>query len=194
MTENDPRTRRFSRLPYLFAVIASSIVVLAAWVLRDHFTPIVPGVRAPAFVVPDLEGNPVSLADYRGNVVLLNIWATWCPPCREEMPSMERLHQDLEGEDFEIIAISVDAKVGERGYDGKIGGDVAEFVEDFGLSFVILHDPSGRIANTYQTTGLPESFIIGRDGIIYKRISGATTWDAAQHRELIRRLLDDFGR
>ena len=67
------------------------------------------------------------------------------------------------------------------------------FAEDFGLTFPILHDPTGRIALTYQTTGLPESFLLGRDGVIYKRIAGGTTWDAAQHRDLIRRVLDDAG-
>jgi cytochrome c biogenesis protein CcmG, thiol:disulfide interchange protein DsbE len=191
MTEDYPRTRRFSRLPYLLAIIAASMVVLAAWVLRDRFTPLVPGVRAPAFVIPDLDGKPVSLADHRGEVVLVNIWATWCPPCREEMPSMERLYRDFADEDFEILAISVDAKVGEIGYDGRMGGNIRKFAEDYGLTFPILHDPSGKIAITYQTTGLPETFLVGRDGVIYKRVSGATTWDAAQHRELIQRVLDD---
>ncbi len=191
MTENAQPPGRPSRLPYVLAVIACSMVVLAAWVLRDYFSPLVPGVRAPGFEVASLDGSTVSLHDYRGKVVLVNIWATWCPPCVEEMPSMQRLYEDLAEEDFEILAVSVDAKVGERGYDGRLGGDVRRFAEDFGLSFPILHDPTGRIALTYQTTGLPESFLVGRDGVIYKRIAGGTTWDAAQHRDLIRRVLDD---
>lgn len=182
---------RSSRLPYVFAGVALLLVIGLAWANRDRFTPVTPGAPAPEFEARTLEGDTMGLQDFRGKVVLLNIWATWCPPCVEEMPSMQRLYEEYEDADFEVVAVSVDAQQGETDEFGNPGGDVAEFVESMGLTFRILHDPSGRIQQTYQTTGVPESFVIGRDGVIYKRVTGATEWDADQHRELIDRLLED---
>ena len=79
---------------------------------------------------------------------------------------------------------------GNRGWGGNIGGDVREFAEEFGLTFEILRDPSGDIAEIYQTTGLPETFLIGRDGVIYRKVAGGTLWDDDQYVEQIQRLLD----
>ena len=191
MTDPRPQPERYSRTPYGLAILAAFGVVVTAWVARDFFQPIVPGVQAPAFEVPDLAGQEVALEDHRGDVVLLNIWATWCAPCREEMPSMQRLYDEFEGTDFEILAVSVDAPVGQIGGDGRPGGDVEGFVEEMGLTFPILHDRTQQIQYTYQTTGLPESFLLDRDGVVIKRIAGGTAWDADQHKDLIRRLLDE---
>lgn len=191
MTDQAQQPERYSRLPYGLAIIACFGVVLTAWVARDLFTPLVPGARAPAFEVSNLEGAPVALEDHRGEVVLVNIWATWCPPCRDEMPSMQRLYDELEGTDFEILAVSVDAPIGQVGVDGRVGGDVAEFAEEMGLTFPILHDRTQQLQYVYQTTGLPESFLLDRNGVIIKRIAGGTAWDADQHKQLIRRLLDE---
>ncbi len=103
---------------------------------------------------------------------------------------MQRLAEELEGTDFEVVAVSVDAQnQGAVGWGGNVGGDVAAFVDEYGLTFEILRDPSGLIAETYQTTGLPESFLIGRDGVIYKKVAGGTEWDAEQYVEQIQRLL-----
>lgn len=182
-------SRKYSRTPYGLAILAALGVVITAWVARDFFQPLVPGVRAPDFEIANLDGELVSLKDHRGKVVLVNIWATWCPPCREEMPSMERLYTAFDGEDFEILAVSVDAPVGEIGPDGREGGNVAEFAAEMELTFPILHDQTGMLQYTYQTTGLPESFLLDKDGVIYKRIAGGTAWDAVPHQESIRRLL-----
>lgn len=168
-------------------------MVVAAWVARDRFRPVIAGERAPSFVVQDLEGERVALDQYAGKVLILNVWATWCAPCREEMPSMERLYRDIRDEDFEILAVSVDASPGERDERGNPGASkqrLAEFAAEYDLTFPILHNPSGDIQATYQTTGVPESFIIGRDGVIQRRIAGATVWDHDRYRELIRSLLD----
>src|SRR5207249_1411120 len=108
--------------------------------------------------------QPASLARYRGRVILLNVWATWCPPCRVEMPSLERLHQKLAGQDFEVVAVSID--------DGD-SSRVMQFARELGLGFDILQDKEGAIQRTYQTTGVPESFVIDRDGIIIKKVIGA---------------------
>ena len=169
--------------------MALVLVVVLAWVNRDRLNPVGTGTRAPGFQVADLAGDPVSFDDYRGKVVLVNIWATNCPPCRQEMPSMQRLYQSVQSDDFEILAISVDGEMGQSGPGGFLGGDVQAFAEELGLTFPILRDPTGEIQRTYQTTGLPESFLVGRDGIIYKKVTGATEWDAEEHQEQIHRLL-----
>jgi len=196
--EKETRTtrRRASRLPYVGAMLGMGLLVVAAWAGRGRFEPVIAGRPAPDFAATDMEGRPVHLQDYRGKVVLVNVWATWCPPCREEMPSMQRLYEEVRrepgGEDFEILAVSVDASLQRpdplgRGVERR---DLVEFGEEFGLTFPIVHDPAGDIQRIYQTTGVPESFVVGRDGVIYKRIAGSTSWDAPQYRELIRRLLD----
>ncbi len=129
------------------------------------------GSTAPTFHAPDLRtGRPTTLADYRGKVVLLNIWATWCEPCRVEMPSMERIYRRLgAGGDFRIVAVSIDEQ-----------GD-----------FDILHDQPAAIKEAYQTTGVPESFLINRDGVIIKKVIGPSEWDGPVNEILIRRLIDD---
>lgn len=184
------RSDRASRLPYIFALLFVVAMVGAAWWGRDQYEPVIAGEPAPDFVASTFDGETRSLDDYRGRVILLNVWATWCAPCRWEMPSMQRLSEALEGTDFEVVAVSVDAQdQGAVGWGGNVGGDVAAFVDEYGLTFDILRDPSGLIAETYQTTGLPESFLIGRDGVIYKKVAGGTEWDAEQYVEQIQRLL-----
>jgi peroxiredoxin len=181
---------RPTRLPYGIAALAVLLVLLAAWAGRDRFAPLGPGSPAPEFTALDRDGNEVRLSDYRGDVVLVNIWATWCAPCLREMPSMQRLWEGLDGNAFQILAVSVDAVVGEQDAVGRPGGDVWKFADELGLSFSILHDPSGGIQQSYQTTGVPESFLVGRDGTIYKKVIGAMEWDAGENRELIERLLE----
>lgn len=105
---------------------------------------------------------------------------------------MERLYRYFQeqGSDFEILAVSIDKAQGQADAVGHEGGDLLAFVEEFDLTFTILHNPSGDIQRTYQTTGVPESFIIARDGTIYHHLAGATNWDTPKYRELIQRLLD----
>jgi peroxiredoxin len=166
-------------------------IVLTAWVGRARYQPVLAGSVAPDFEALTMDGRTVRLSDYRDKVILLNVWATWCAPCREEMPSMQRLHEAFAGdEDFEVVAVSIDAPIGQRDASGNAGGDLAGFAKEFGLTFSILHDPSGRIQRTYQTTGVPESFVIGRDGVIRRKIAGTTEWDLPVNLQLMRRLLD----
>lgn len=172
-------------------VVLLALLLGAGWMVRDRFLPVDVGSRAPTFTATDLQGRPVKLEDLRGQVVLLNIWATWCGPCRDEMPSMERLHQELGPKGLKIVAVSVDAVPGSAAAGGQQGGDVAEFVKQFGLNFTIWHDPSGAIQRTYRTTGVPESFVIDRNGVIQKKVIGATEWDTGSHPELLRRLLGE---
>ena len=158
--------------------------------LRPQLSLIEVGSRAPEVRATDVRtGRPAALADYRGKVVLRNVWATWCPPCRVEMPSMERLHRKLAGTDFRIVAVSVD---GDAFYSagGEGPSEILAFVNEMGLTFDILHEPSGAIRSSYQTTGVPESFLIDRDGVIVKKVIGAAEWDGPVTQTLIRRLLD----
>ncbi len=164
-------------------------MVLLAWVNRDRLSPVVPGREAPDFSAADLTGARKTLDDYRGKVVLVNIWATWCPPCQEEMPSIERLYRAVDNADFEVVAVSIDAPFGKRDTFGRVGGDLQSFADSLGLTFTILHDPSGKIQETFQTTGVPESFLLDRKGVIKKKVAGSTAWDAPQNVELVQRLL-----
>ncbi len=139
-----------------------------------------PGLPAPDFSYPGLDGKMVSLSDYRGKVVFLNIWATWCPPCREEMPSMEKLYRELRGEGFEILAVSIDA-LGAKA--------VAPFMKEYRLSFPALLDPEGTVQQLYGTTGIPESFIIDKKGIIAEKILGARNWATPEVIRFFRNLI-----
>ena len=137
--------------------------------------------EAPDFKVMDLATrDTVSLEDYRGSVTLVNIWATWCLPCRDEMPSMQALYDSLAGRGFRIAAISIDEGSPE---------DVVAFAQELGLSFDILHDRGGSVERLYQTTGVPESFLLDRRGILVKRVIGAHDWSSPANRRTVERLL-----
>ncbi len=190
MTENNT-PRRPSRLPYVAALLLMGIVVVAAWVGRGNYSAVLAGSPAPEFTAMSLDGRPVALSELDGKVVLLNVWATWCPPCRFEMPSMQRLQESIDDDDFVVLAVSVDAaEPGQPDAFGRVAGDVPEYIAENGYTFTVWHDPPGTIQRTYQTTGVPESFLIGRNGVIYKKVAGPTEWDSPEYQEMIRRLLD----
>jgi peroxiredoxin len=168
--------------PRLAVALALLLAGLAAWLLlRDArpAPPLLPGAGAPPFTLPALEGGEVSLERLRGRVVLLNFWATWCKPCEDEMPAMQRLHRSLSGRPFELLAISVDA-----GRD-----EVAAFRERLGLDFPILLDPRKRVADSYQSFRFPESWLVDAEGRLVERYVGPREWDAPEYRERIVRLL-----
>jgi cytochrome c biogenesis protein CcmG, thiol:disulfide interchange protein DsbE len=180
-----------SRYTGTFAVVlAVAVLGSLIWLNRDRFTPLDVGSRAPDYEATTLGGEPIALSSFRGDVVLLNIWATWCLPCVREMPALQRLHEDLAGDGLRIVAVSVDAPAGALGVFGQSGGDVAAFRDRFGLTFEILHDPSGRIQSRYQVNGLPTTFIIDREGRIQRRVLGAAEWDEPRFADEIRRILE----
>ncbi|MGE4608629.1 MAG: TlpA disulfide reductase family protein [Myxococcota bacterium] len=138
------------------------------------------GTTAPDFSLPSLIGDRiVDLESLSGEVVLVNFWATWCKPCEDEMPAMERLYRTLSDSGFELIAISVDD-------DRAL---VERFASRLGLSFPILLDPQHEAATAYQTFRFPESLLVGRDGVIVERYIGPKDWDAAAYVTRIRKLL-----
>jgi peroxiredoxin len=140
------------------------------------------GAVAPDFRVLDLATNDtVSLRErYRGKVTLVNIWATWCVPCKVEMPAMQKLYDGLSGKGLRIAAVSIDE---------ADPTDVRNFAKDLGLTFDVLQDRSTAIQQAYQTTGVPESFLLDKDGVIVKRVIGAHDWNSSVNRALVEQLL-----
>ena len=122
---------------------------------------------APDFTLPGLNGELISLSEFKGNVVLVNIWATWCPPCVYEMPSMEKLHQQFKSEQFKILAISIDSQGAKA---------VAPFMKNHNLTFQALIDPAGTIRTSYGINSIPQSFIIDKQGHLLKKIIGPIDW------------------
>lgn len=195
-----------------WAVVAAVVALLALGLftatrsMSDELFPVSVGSKAPEFrATPLLE--PVysalpnvaftsrevgdgaaakTLASYRGQVVLLNIWATWCGPCRAEMPSIEALHHEYGPRGLMIVAVSVDEPGQQKA--------VRAFARELGLTFEILQDPTHEIQKAYQTTGVPETFVLGRDGTIRKKIIGATDWSSPGTRALVAQLLAEDGR
>jgi peroxiredoxin len=131
------------------------------------------GSPAPDFELPELDGDTIRLSDLRGKVVFVNFWTTWCAPCREEMPSMDRLNQRLQGSEFVMLSVSVDE-----------GGEpsVREFLGEDSYSFPILMDATtsrrlgSRTGMAYGISGVPETFIIDREGYIIDHFVGALDW------------------
>jgi cytochrome c biogenesis protein CcmG/thiol:disulfide interchange protein DsbE len=155
----------------------------ASHFLKDELTSVSVGSDAPGFAAKTLTAAPTmkSLTDYRGDVVLLNIWATWCIPCRTEMPSIEAVHQRLGPQGLKVVAVSID--------DEDAGQKIKDFAAEFKLSFEMLHDASGAIQGIYRTTGVPETFVIGRDGVIRKKWIGAEDWNSEGNQRLLQSLL-----
>jgi peroxiredoxin len=125
---------------------------------------------AADFTLRDLDGKAHKLSDYRGKVVFLNFWATWCPPCREEMPAMERLNEILGGKDFVMLAVNVDENI----------KDLEAFVKETPHGFTILSDADGKIQKLYKVFKFPETFIIDQRGEIVEHLVGARDWSSTE--------------
>jgi len=167
-------------------VVLAAVTVVLFFILsqKQRFTPVVAGNKAPDFTLPDLKGNPVSLNGFKGKVVFLNFWATWCKPCEEEMPSMQLLYNALKSQNqpFEIVAVSIDSEGPEV---------VQKFIERYNITFTVLHDRKGRIKDTYKTTGVPETFIIDQGGIIAEKVWGPRDWRTRDSVKTITDLLEN---
>jgi peroxiredoxin len=139
------------------------------------------GSEVPAFRLPALAGGEMDLASQRGKVVVLNFWATWCPPCVAEMPSLERLHRSLGGEGLSVVTVSTDEDEAE----------LQRFVSRLALTLPVLKDPGGRVAaSEYHTTGYPETFVLDREGRLLELVVGPAEWDSAERIAGFRRLLE----
>ena len=164
-------------------LILAGGLFLATRLLSDELFPVTVGSKAPDFTATTIDGVPQTktIASYKGDIVLLNIWATWCLPCRTEMPSIEALHDRFGARGLKVVAVSIDNPGTELA--------IRKFRDQYGLTFEILHDASGKIKTDYQTTGVPETFVIGRDGVIRKKVIAADNWDSPANRALFAELL-----
>ena len=176
------RSQRTSgiRLPLVtMAIFLVFLMVLPVW--GQHPAPEVDHV-APDFTLPDLEGNQISLSSYKGRVVLLNFWATWCPPCRLEMPTMEKAYRKYRDKGFEVVAVSVDA--GPK-------SSIKSFLRELGLSFQVLLDPDMETLRAFRGFSLPMTVVIDRQGVIRSRELGYRDWSDGESTKLLQRLLSE---
>lgn len=147
----------------------------------DDSSPVAAGMMATNFRLKNLQGQPVTLSSLRGKVVFLNVWATWCGPCREEMPSMEQLYEEFkQSKDFVMLAVSQDRAGREA---------VMPFVESHHIHFEVLLDPKNIVGDAYDVTGVPETFIIDRKGRIVAHHVGAFDWSRQDVRQALNELL-----
>jgi len=165
---------------WLLAAVVAVGVLWAVLGSERSAVPVGEGHPAPDFVLSRLDGSELALSGLRGRVVLVNFWATWCKPCEDEMPAMERLYRELGGDGFELLAVSVD----------DADDPVRAFRDRLGLSFPILRDPEKRAATTYQTFRFPESWLIDAGGTVVARYVGPREWDDPLYVDRIRRLVE----
>src|SRR5574337_1276974 len=138
------------------------------------------GDRAPEFRLQAQDGRLVSLSEFRGKVVMVHFWATWCPPCVEEIPTIEKLYRDFPGTDFEILAVSVD----ENG-----AGAVSSFTQRNNLRLPVLLDPDRATAGSYGTFKFPETYIVDRSGVVKFKVIGPHDWNDPAARKAIRDMI-----
>lgn len=167
----------------LTALLAGVFVGLYFVASRRSAPQLAIGAPAPDFEAVTLDGARRTLADYRGQVVLLNLWATWCGPCEWEMPSLEALHREFASRGLRIVAVAVD----DPGFEDR----VRDFVVRHGLTFEVLSEGSGQIERIFQARGIPATYLIDRRGILRKRVAGAVRWDSDANRALVAQLLGE---
>jgi peroxiredoxin len=139
------------------------------------------GDLAPEFRLQKMDGSFVSLSDLRGKVVMVHFWATWCPPCVEEIPTLDRLHHSLIGKEFEMLAVSVD-EGGARA--------VTPFIQKNGLDVPVLFDPGHDVAGLYGTHKFPETYIIDRQGVVRYKAIGPRDWTNPSNIQILRDIID----
>jgi cytochrome c biogenesis protein CcmG/thiol:disulfide interchange protein DsbE len=170
------------RLVVIVGVLA--IIALAfgmVWLQSAKYEPLTVGMAAPDFTLPDMAGKNQQLSDYRGKVIFLNFWATWCKPCKEEMPSMQVLWDSLKKEDFVMLAVSMDRVTTTK--------EISPFVENLKLTFPILTDSWGQTDKRYKLMGVPETYIIDQSGVLREKVIGPRDWTRTESIETIVQLL-----
>lgn len=157
---------------FLFAAIGLLILSMSGYLCAE-------GKSAPDFTLQDLGGNSFTLSSTKGKVVILDFWATWCPPCREEMPSIQRMHDQLSGPDFAVYAVSV----------GEARSTVESFLKKTPYSFPMVLDPNGQVSAIFAGRGIPTTYILDRNGRAIAGIVGARPWDTEEVLTVFRNLM-----
>jgi len=159
----------------VYCLMFTCVMLFVSGCQKQQQSPVVAEVKegkpVPDISVSSLKNVPLKLSDLKGKVVLLNFWATWCPPCREEMPSMMKLNSAMSGKPFEMIAISID--------EGGVP-DIESFFKTSGYSLPTYTDPGGAAQKAYGITGVPESFVIDKNGVLVKKVIGPLAWDSPE--------------
>ena len=174
------------RVQSKLVIVLVSIAILAlvfgvVWMQSSKYEPLTVGKVAPDFKLPDLNEKDIRLSDFRGKVVFLNFWATWCKPCREEMPSMEILYKNFEKDGLVILAISIDRVTTKK--------DIPPFVKALNLTFPILVDSWGQTDKRYKLMGVPETYIIDQQGILREKVIGPRDWTMLENLQVVTQLL-----
>ena len=163
----------------MVALVAPGPAPAGADDVRDRFVPWTQGAP-PAFSLKDLDGRVHALADFRGSVVLVNFWATWCEPCQDEMPSMRRLRERLAGQPFAILGVN---------YGGESEAKVRAFRQRLEIDFPLLLDPGGETPRGWRVRVLPATFLVGRDGRVRYHVIGELDWASESALTKVRTLL-----
>jgi peroxiredoxin len=165
-------------VPYCLVPVLLLLCCGLAGAADQTMTPLPGGVMAPDFTLPDTHGKLHRLSDYRGRPVIVNFWATWCPPCREEIPSMNRAWRILSEAGVVLLAVDV----------GEDADTVFVFTADYPAEFPLLLDVSGEVISQWPVKGLPTSYVIAPDGTLAYRAIGGRAWDAPELLDTIRRM------
>jgi peroxiredoxin len=183
MAQTNAKSGSTKKILFLIVVIITVALAVAGYVVKDRKIQkkiITTGDQAPDFRLPSLDGRSVSLADLRGKIVMVHFWATWCPPCVEELPTLEKLYGELRGGDFEMLAISVD----EGG-----GAAVDAFLRKNGLTLPVFLDPGGSVSRLYGTYKFPETYILDRQGSVRYKVIGPRDWRDPEALKALRELI-----
>jgi cytochrome c biogenesis protein CcmG, thiol:disulfide interchange protein DsbE len=159
LTRRPPRPKRAIAICFWLLLPAAACTPDAG-----GFRPLAAGDAAPEFGAPVLDGDSLHLSSLRGQPVLLNVWATWCPPCREEMPALQALHEEYGPRGLRVLGVSVDSRGSEE--------TIRSFLREGGYSFTILHDAADAVSRQFRTIGVPETFLIDGDGRVVRRWIG----------------------
>jgi len=172
---------RFTRMPAILLLLVLSAAAVAEEELSHSFARIDPPRSVPDFTLPDMDGEPHALLDYRGKVVLINFWATWCPPCRREMPALEQLYLKFADQPFAMLAVN----------QWEDADHVFAYMGDLNVipSFPILFDPESKVSADFDVKGLPTSFLLDQQGRVVFRAVGGRAFDHPEVEQTIRGLL-----
>jgi len=169
------------------AIVGLTLVVFLAPALGANKTPWGEDLdQAPGFTLPNLQGQSVSLDEYKGQVVLLNFWATWCRDCAKEIPEFEKLYQAYKEKGLAVLAIALDK-------EGRLAVEAFLQNEHLELTYPILLDPEGLVARNYRLSWVPVTVVMGRDGRIIETVLGTRLWGSQEVMDSFEQLLNDSG-